>query len=100
MKITVVIFFRSFTQALWIRTTSIRGSLQPLAGARSIQAQRGALMAAGGFLTFGVGTSIWIAKLNDRGNLMQWACAPGASNNGAAKSLFAPKIIEERNHAV
>jgi hypothetical protein len=41
-----------------------------------------------------------IAKLNNRVNLLQRACTPAASNNGAAKWLFAQKIIEEPNYAI
>jgi hypothetical protein len=58
------------------------------------------VLAAGRLFAQGVRALFGIAKLNNRVNLLLWAYAPGASNNGAAKLLFAQKIIEERNYAI
>jgi hypothetical protein len=58
------------------------------------------VLAAGWLFTQGVRALFGIAKLNNHVNLLQGACMPGASNNGAAKWLFAQKIIEERNYAI
>lgn len=57
-------------------------------------------LAASEFLAIGRGNIISIAKLDCGGKLWQRVCVSVASNEGKGMSLFALRIIEERNHVV
>jgi hypothetical protein len=66
------------------------GSFQRLAGISSSQGRRDVpVLAAGRLFAQGVRALFAITKLNNRVNVLLRACAPGASNNGAATLLFA-----------